>query len=242
MKAQSFQGALFSSLFFHLLLVVAAFFIARHSSYYKTPAPYVVSLLDESASAAPGRSRAELPRAEEPRREETEAHETAMAAPQLPEKTKPGAKKREEESLLQDRIAVLEAKKKIEKMASLRKVIEVAPQHSAAPPSAAKVPAPPAKGSGPGGSGAAPSGGADYSSLVANKIRQQWVYPETLDRDLEAVISIRVAKDGSVTIDRLEKSSGNRLFDRSVMSAIAKASPLPAPPPGAEEMEVRFRP
>lgn len=230
MKAQSFQGALFSSFFLHVLLVITAVFIARHSSYYKTPAPYVVSLMDESSSAAPDRSGGESPRVEEPRREERETHEPAMVAPPHPEKPKQGAKMKEEESLLQDRIAALEAKKKIEKLASLRKVIDVAPRKNAAPPAAAQTPGPPSKGSGPEGSGTAPSGGADYYSVVVNKIRQQWVYPETLDRDMEAVISIRVAKDGGVTIDRLEKSSGNRLFDRSVLSAIAKASPLPTPP------------
>ncbi|MBZ0154978.1 MAG: TonB C-terminal domain-containing protein [Alphaproteobacteria bacterium] len=240
MKAQSFQSALLSSLFLHVLLVIAAVFGVRHSSFYKTPAPYVVSLMDESSSAAPRRSGGESPKEELPR-EEKETQEPAVVAPPPPEKEKPSAKKKEDESLVQDRIAALEAKRKIEKLASLRKVIDIAPPGSAAP-AATRLPVPPLKESGPGGSGAAPSGGADYYSLVVSKIRQQWVYPETLDRDVEAVISIRIAKDGSVTIDRLEKSSGNRLFDRSVMSAITKASPLPAPPPGVEEIGVRFRP
>ncbi len=90
-------------------------------------------------------------------------------------------------------------------------------------------------------SGGANAGGGDYYSLVETKIRQQWIYPETLATDLETIISIRVAKDGSITIEKVEKGSGNQLFDRSVLRAITMASPLPPP---LKEMEIglRFRP
>ncbi len=83
--------------------------------------------------------------------------------------------------------------------------------------------------------------GEDYWLTVVNKIRHQWIFPEDIDRDLEAIVSIKVAIDGNVTIGRMEKSSGDPLFDRSVLRAINKASPLP-PPPHEMEFGARFRP
>ncbi|MDP2753115.1 MAG: energy transducer TonB, partial [Nitrospirota bacterium] len=60
-------------------------------------------------------------------------------------------------------------------------------------------------------------------------------------KDLEAIISIKIKRDGAITAQRIEKSSGNTLFDRSAIKALAKASPL-SPPPYEMEIGVRFYP
>jgi TolA protein len=81
----------------------------------------------------------------------------------------------------------------------------------------------------------------NYYSKITREIWQQWVFPYTGQKDIEAIISIRILKDGTITAQRIEKSSGNPLFDRSAIKAIAKASPL-SPPPYEMEIGVRFYP
>jgi colicin import membrane protein len=232
MRAPSFSCAAGFSLFFHVFLLIISLVAARYSHIYKTPAPYIVSLEEAPAVSVSGGSEAqpEAPQVEAPRAEPVK--EPVKEPPmRIPEKPRPETVKKENENRVRDRIAAMQAQMRLEKRAALRrKVVDIGAAKSTA-----------GKGGHTGtGSGAGPSG-ASYESLVGGKIHQQWIYPETLDRDLETVIAIRILKDGSVTILGVEKSSGNRLFDRSVMSAIAKASPLP-PPQQEMEMGVRFRP
>ena len=49
-----------------------------------------------------------------------------------------------------------------------------------------------------------------------------------MDKDLLAIINIRIARNGNVTILGFEKKSGNPLYDRAAIKAITDASPLPA--------------
>ncbi|GBE38298.1 MAG TPA: TonB C-terminal domain-containing protein [Nitrospirae bacterium] len=77
-----------------------------------------------------------------------------------------------------------------------------------------------------------------YYSLITEKIWSQWVYPD-FDTDLEVIIAIRIDKDGKIISQEIEKTSGNRLFDRSALKAISKAGPLP-PPPAEMEIGIRF--
>ncbi|UCD34572.1 MAG: cell envelope integrity protein TolA [Nitrospiraceae bacterium] len=77
-----------------------------------------------------------------------------------------------------------------------------------------------------------------YYALVQSQVWSEWIYPDLDALGLEAIISIRIGKDGRVLSQEIEKSSGNILFDRSVTKAISKASPLPPPP---VEMEIGLR-
>ncbi|MBI5025390.1 MAG: cell envelope integrity protein TolA [Nitrospirae bacterium] len=79
----------------------------------------------------------------------------------------------------------------------------------------------------------------NYYSLITEKIWQQWVYPESGKSNLETIVTIRIGVDGKIISRRIEKPSGDPLFDRSVMNAISKSSPLP-PPPREIEIGVRF--
>jgi len=93
---------------------------------------------------------------------------------------------------------------------------------------------------GAGGPSAAPSSGAgSYFALITKKIWSEWIYPDLDATGLEAIISIKIDRDGRVVSHRIEKSSGNDLFDRSAIKAVSKASPLP-PPPVEMEIGVRF--
>jgi colicin import membrane protein len=78
-----------------------------------------------------------------------------------------------------------------------------------------------------------------YSALVFERIQREWIYPDFDIAKLETIISFKITKEGKVLSQKLKKSSGNAIFDRSAMKAVLKASPLP-PPPVEQEVEVRF--
>jgi colicin import membrane protein len=78
-----------------------------------------------------------------------------------------------------------------------------------------------------------------YSALIFERIHREWIWPDFDVSDLESIISFKVTKEGAVVSQKLKKSSGNTIFDRSAMKAVLKASPLP-PPPVEQEVEVRF--
>jgi colicin import membrane protein len=106
----------------------------------------------------------------------------------------------------------------------------------------------------PQGGTAAGSGGAQvglarklYYTEVWNAIRRQWALPEFLKtQKLETVLIVVVRRDGKVLDIRVEKSSGNDIYDESARRAVRKADPLPVFPeiysPAQEELGLRFRP
>jgi colicin import membrane protein len=102
-----------------------------------------------------------------------------------------------------------------------------------------------------------PPGGADgaqvglarrlYYTEIWNAIRRQWALPEFLkSQHLETVLVVVVRRDGKVLDLRVEKSSGNEVYDESARRAVRKAEPLPPFPaiysPAQEEIGLRFRP
>lgn len=224
MKTSGIYSAFTFSIFLHAVIVAAAFTIARHASLYKTPVPYIVTIVDSSVSGGRVISR-DMPQADGVK---SQTSDSKTPPPKLKD-----AQKKQDEMTVRERIEALQAKKKIEKMAALRKMVDVKSQESGVKSQESKTQNSKLKTQN--------SSGGDYYSMVVNKIKQQWIFPESIDKDLLAIITIKIAKDGSVTIDKIEKSSGNPLFDRSALRAISKASPLP-PPQQEMEMGVRFRP
>jgi colicin import membrane protein len=77
----------------------------------------------------------------------------------------------------------------------------------------------------------------EYYKRIQDSIMKVWVFPKIELKGLEATISISVMPNGSVIINRFERPSGNRLFDRSALKAIHRASPL-EPPPFGEVIEI----
>ncbi|MEN2985808.1 MAG: cell envelope integrity protein TolA [Thermodesulfovibrionaceae bacterium] len=80
-----------------------------------------------------------------------------------------------------------------------------------------------------------------YLLLISERIRQKWVIPDTIPKTLEAVVSVRILANGDVFIEGFEKSSGNTIFDSSVIRAIRNSSPLP-PPKREILVGLRFKP
>jgi len=88
-----------------------------------------------------------------------------------------------------------------------------------------------------------------YYGLIWSKIKDAWVLPENMTssgKNLEAIIAIRIRKDGEIVKAWVEKSSGNTYFDQSALRAVSKANPLPPVPEGYSEeyfeLGIRFFP
>jgi TolA protein len=88
-----------------------------------------------------------------------------------------------------------------------------------------------------------------YYNLIWKRIRSVWVLPEAAlsgQKNLEAIIGIRIGPNGQIEDVQFEKKSGNPVFDESALRAIQKANPLPPLPPGFEgerfDVGVRFTP
>ncbi|NTU41772.1 MAG: cell envelope integrity protein TolA [Nitrospirales bacterium] len=238
MRSQGLRGGLAVSLLLHLLIVASVVVATLYAQPDRIPVPYVVSLVDEQSPSSAGSTEQGHPEAVEkkpesppPPKEELKQKVAKEPRQVLPSKkpvtTKPAGKHPDEASA-RDRIAAIAAKKRIEKMAALRKIVEVGGNKGAA-------------GRGTAGKAAPGAAGKDYYSQVMEGVKKQWIFPESLAKNLEAIVAIRVAADGKVTIVGMEKGSGNPLFDKSVIRAITMASPFPPP---AKEMEIgiRFRP
>jgi len=87
----------------------------------------------------------------------------------------------------------------------------------------------------------------EYYDQVERRVRENWIPPQNLDperQDVMTVVSITLLPDGRVLKTLIEESSGDPLFDQSVMRAILKSTPLPPPPVGLKqqryELGLRF--
>jgi len=88
-----------------------------------------------------------------------------------------------------------------------------------------------------------------YYTMIWSEIKKGWILPGGLvnnQKDIEAIVSFRILKNGRIEDISFEKSSGNSFYDKSVLRAVEKADPLP-PLPGEYKEEylavgVRFHP
>ncbi len=235
MKEPGISIAITLSFFLHISIIIVSFLIGRELYTRKLVPTYEVSLISPSETAGSEKVSQSAPAAQEAAAPEIKK---PAEKPKVEAHTETRMKKESYTTTLKDRIAELKAIKKLEKLIALRKIIDIGAKGRA---EQSKNPSNAAARNNTTGSGGGTAGRGDYYSLVETKIRQQWIYPETLDKDFLTIVLIKVSKDGSITIEKVEQGSGNPLFDRSVLRAISMASPLPPP---LKEMEIglRFRP
>ncbi|MEE9613391.1 MAG: cell envelope integrity protein TolA [Thermodesulfobacteriota bacterium] len=85
-----------------------------------------------------------------------------------------------------------------------------------------------------------------YYNEVGARIQSMWVYPGEPQKGLEGWVSIKIGRDGDLKEVKIEKSSGNGIFDGSAIRAVKKAAPFPPLPEGIRgdflEIGVRFHP
>jgi colicin import membrane protein len=208
----------------HLTVFAIALIILKQANQVSMPSPYTVSLVNPEVSTevATGKD-------EEVAKEVSESSPPSVTPPVAPQKSKNDSAK--EKEMVERKLSAMAAKKKIENIVKLRSMIDLRARGDKRVSNAKASSLPRGKG----------GGSADYYSTITKVIWQQWVYPDTGKKDIEAIISVKILRDGTSIVQKVEKSSGNALFDRSAISAIAKASPLP-PPPQEMEIGVRFYP
>lgn len=70
--------------------------------------------------------------------------------------------------------------------------------------------------------------------------------PGAAYRNLETEVTIKVRKDGRIVDINVDKRSGNRIFDESILRALRSVDPLPPIPASLNldsiELPFRFRP
>lgn len=68
-----------------------------------------------------------------------------------------------------------------------------------------------------------------YYTRIWSRVRSQWSLPPSLvpRQDIEAIVFVRILRDGAVTDLSFQKRSGNQYFDESAMRAVRRAAPFP---------------
>jgi colicin import membrane protein len=85
----------------------------------------------------------------------------------------------------------------------------------------------------------------DYIGRIQAKVRQNWILPQDLQGNPEAIFNVVQLPTGEVIRAVLVKSSGNPAYDDAVHRAILKSSPLPLPENRSlfyRELKLTFRP
>ena len=65
--------------------------------------------------------------------------------------------------------------------------------------------------------------------LIRRKVNRKWTRPSSLRGKYICTLSIKLYPGGGVRDSIVIKSSGNEIFDRSAITAVHKADPLPVP-------------
>ena len=85
----------------------------------------------------------------------------------------------------------------------------------------------------------------EYIGRIQAKVRGNWILPQDLQGNPEAIFLVIQLPTGEVLSTKLLKSSGNPAYDDAVERAILKSSPLPLPSDRSlfnRELKLTFRP
>jgi len=69
-----------------------------------------------------------------------------------------------------------------------------------------------------------------YKDLLESYIKRGWNWFDPTAA-LQTTVTFEISQAGEISNIKLLRSSGNAPYDESVLRAISKASPVPAPPP-----------
>jgi colicin import membrane protein len=85
----------------------------------------------------------------------------------------------------------------------------------------------------------------EYIARIQAKVKSNWILPQDIQGNPEAVFDVIQLPTGEVLSTRLVRSSGNPAYDAAVERAILKSSPLPLPASRelfSRELKLTFRP
>lgn len=100
-------------------------------------------------------------------------------------------------------------------------------------------------GSSEGGSRPMDPVSQQYILGIWEKIKNSWGLPgmSSFKKDLETIVTIKIRKDGRIVDINIEKRSGNRMYDESILRVLRSVDPLPSIPASLnmDTMEIGFR-
>ncbi|WP_028894162.1 cell envelope integrity protein TolA [Syntrophorhabdus aromaticivorans] len=99
-------------------------------------------------------------------------------------------------------------------------------------------------GSGDGGGRALDPASQRYLLEVWERIKNAWGLPgmSSSKRNLETIVTIRIRKDGKIVDVNVEKRSGNRVYDESILRVLRSVDLPPIPSSlNMDSMEIGFR-
>jgi protein TonB len=120
-------------------------------------------------------------------------------------------------------------------------------QAATAPAAAAGMGAGPGKGvagAGKGAIGSTAGPGDDYlERLYRHLLRYKKYPPEAISAKQQgsALVGFVIARDGTISDARIEKSSGSPILDQATLAMVQRASPAPALPDSFKPSEARVR-
>jgi|WetSurMetagenome_2_1015567.scaffolds.fasta_scaffold00085_25 TonB family protein len=216
MKDNRIYSSFYCSLGFHSFVLIAIVAYILITGPARKMTSLTVSLVESPVRGSVAATNTATPQVKEKEVEPAEEEAAPTVTKAIPEPRTHTAK---------DRIAALQAKKQVERNATLRKQVNVS------------------KGGARAAGGGDPGGGT-YDSVIATIITKNWANADFLNkfRSLRAIITIRIARNGEITILGWEKKSGSSLFDREALRALTISSPLPPPPSGEMERSINFDP
>lgn len=217
---------------------LAAFFLLYH---FSPPAPleapvYYVDVVNlpvaSPRAGSPVTGGSSLPAAPAPPQKPAE-----MALPRKQTPAKAAAPKKATSSRESDASQAFE-----ERMAKLQRAIDERRQEAALDALRRK-----AAGSGrqpervgtPGGTGK--EAGSDYASYIQSRLTD--AFQSTIahqSKTPEVIVKLTIDAGGHIARKRIERSSGDKIFEESVFKAIARAEKTFVPPPGGGEFEYGF--
>jgi len=220
-------SSLFISIFFHSLFIIFLIFGIKNSARDFKNLTYVTLIQEANNTGISSQANPKTNEEIKTIQEKPIVKQTVQEKPAITKKDETTEKTtkitKAEEELLQERLSALRAKKRILESASSSKTQGGTPQV------------------GTSGSIKGQGVSSSYLGLISGLIRQKWSIPETVPKNLEAIVSVRILPNGQVVIEGFEKHSGNALFDSSVIKALKNSSPLP-PPKGEVVVGLRFKP
>lgn len=231
MSGPSLHKTTILSFALHLTAFLIIFLVIKQSNRITIPSPYIVKLVspDILVSEDTGNNIIGIPEASKklPPVKVVSEKKIKKATGKLKKRSK-------DKESIEGKIAVIEAKKRVEKIVKLRSLISLKASNTPKVKSHTKtISAHAINGNG--------SLFDAYFAKITEHIWKQWIWTDIGKKDLEAIISVKILKDGTMLVKNIEKSSGNLLFDKSAIRALTKANPLP-PPPYEMEIGVRFYP
>ena len=239
MKEPSIHKTAAVSAGLHLSFLLLSMVVLRQTGEISVRSPYIVRLIsnDQNIASFPSRpvktDKTNAPAVKASKEPIQNNQERIIKERALSERISEIAKRKDQEKRVANSIDAILAKQKIAVRVKSRETISVG--HKDGSSSDAREPERQFAGS--------PDGilAHRYFMQVTEEIWKEWTYPILSEKNLETVVFVKIAMNGSITIQGIAKSSGDSIFDNSTLRAITKASPV-SPPPYEMEIGIRFYP